>query len=395
MLKLLSKHSQLRLRESSIAHTYSFSTNVLAVNREIRAEALPFLDSNRFVLVSHKWQRLGLFKHILSVPIVAENPSHIQRFSKTIVKLDLKAPSTNDGLYFTNTGSFLMLVDDLPAFVKFVQWMAYNVDTQAKFVVPRRSGPASQCIVALDPAAFGSDRRDTRPKLNIQFPCKNGELIDSAIQREILDHLTKLVCGTMDIKVLNTSLSLSSHVETVLQKISPSAIYLKVMAWHMIETAREFKTIADGLAKKGDFDHAIFWYNHTWILSMMSPIFRLFDKNILNPEELHIDTLEPIAILDSLMWKAAVAEGWLRIKPGRFNVKYQTDRVLTMSEIADRNSMLTHPTCCSVADATALGGYFGAVLSFLHNCSAQGLDGIANHSVVVCILFAILLSFTN
>ena len=40
---------------------------------------------------------------------------------------------------------------------------------------------------------------------------------------------------------------------------------------------------------------------------------------MIQPKQIHIDTLEPIAMLNSLMLKAAVTEGVLRFKSGNFD----------------------------------------------------------------------------
>lgn len=67
-------------RHISRAHTFKFEVNVLATNRRIHEECSKVLNSNNFVMVSYKLPRIGVEKHIYSLPVVTENQAHCARF---------------------------------------------------------------------------------------------------------------------------------------------------------------------------------------------------------------------------------------------------------------------------------------------------------------------------
>ena len=92
--------------------------------------------------------------------------------------------------------------------------------------------------------------------------------------------------------------------------------------------------------------------------------------------QIHIDTLEPIAMLNSLMLKAAVAEGVLRFESGNFDADADRLRIKAIRRIADLPSCLSHPTCCSIGDANSLASYHTSVVEFLHTRTPNGLAGV-------------------
>jgi hypothetical protein len=93
-------------------------------------------------------------------------------------------------------------------------------------------------------------------------------------------------------------------------------------------------------------------------------------------EQIHIDTLEPIAMLNSMVLKAAVAEGVLRINSGHFDANADSLRIKAIHRIADLTSVLSHPTCCSIGDANSLASYHACVVGFLQARTANGLAGV-------------------
>ena len=66
----------------SIAYTYRFHPNILAVNRQMSKEALQVLLSNNFIVLSHRFPGLSKFIHRLGLPVITESQDHVARFAK-------------------------------------------------------------------------------------------------------------------------------------------------------------------------------------------------------------------------------------------------------------------------------------------------------------------------
>ena len=197
------ERSEATKRDDSIAHTYRFCTNILAVNREINKEASPILNANHIVVVNHKWPQASTLKHGIGLPIVTENQTHVSRFRKAILKVQLVAPSTEEGFSEQKSESFIMVSDDLPALANVFQWLVYCTNTQAKIVTRYNTGPEFHSTVNQDLYAFAPEGMGTRPALTVRFPEGDGTSVDRATQESILHALGSIACGRMEVKVHN------------------------------------------------------------------------------------------------------------------------------------------------------------------------------------------------
>lgn len=259
-----------------------------------------------------------------------------------------------------------MAADDLETPTKMLHWLIYSTMSQAK-IIARYNGPEFRCTVKQDITAWGQDGTSNQPTLMIRFLGKNGEDVDCTTQEALFQPLSKLACGRMDFKIHNFNHSLFSSFSGQLPTMSPGSIYCKAVAWHMVETVRGFKKTADDLATAGDFIRAIVWYNHIWKLFTTSSLLAYVGRGMIDVKETHTATLEPIVILNSLVLKAAVAEGTLRIKNGIVDKESDYFRIKVIDGVHNFNSRLTHPTCCSIEDAMMLAGYHCAMILFIVN----------------------------
>jgi hypothetical protein len=145
------------------------------------------------------------------------------------------------------------------------------------------------------------------------------------------------------------------------------------MAGHMIQTARDFKEKADELVASGDIYHAMVWYSHIWQLRTSSLLFERLECGMFPLGHFHPDILEAMAIPNSVMLKAAVAEGVLRIKSGLVDPEADGVRMKAIKRTKELNSQLTHPTCCSISDALSLASYHASIVIFLCDRSEEAL----------------------
>lgn len=309
---------------------------------------------------------------------MSENEARVIRFEGAVLQILLCAPTSQEGFNETGLESFIIVADDLPILAKFLQWLLYSAPTQAKVVTRYNLEGDHLSNVSQDFLAFGGETgQGAQPQLVILFQTKNTSPPNRATQEALFQSLSNVTGGRIDVKIEGLNFDLSSYFNEMLPTRFPGSVYVLAVGWHMIETVREFKATADRLATSGDTARALVWYKLIWQLFSAGQLFQWTQYGIFDVERTNAEELETLAILDSLMLKAAISEGVLRIKTGNVDRDADKDRLRTMDLVQDFNSRLTHPTCCSIRDTTALAGYHRNIFAFLYNRT----DGTFKHVI--------------
>lgn len=134
-------------RNESMAHTYNFHPDILAVNMAIYKEAADIFYKNDFIVVKHAWPKLKAIKHQHDLPIVSECPNQVcESMAHAALVLYMRHPEP-DGV--TWDGMFTLVRRDLPAFRRMMQWILKQVSTPFE-LVHWLNGEEQLCTVGVE-----------------------------------------------------------------------------------------------------------------------------------------------------------------------------------------------------------------------------------------------------
>ncbi|TKA28988.1 hypothetical protein B0A50_03400 [Salinomyces thailandicus] len=207
-------------RDRSVAHTYRFSTVILAVNKEIQREAQEALcDSNTFVIVSWVWPDLGQTLHAYDLPI--------HPVAKPAPKHEW----------------ILMLHSDLAILCRTIRYVS---------VIPPKPGKiVLKPVDALDHELLMFERSDGRAVITkIQF-------------MENRDHVSRedAMAKQVQFKVLDAVTSdINCAFERYLREMaflaSPPLVRISALAWDMLDISLVLLEEAHELCRAGDLARA-------------------------------------------------------------------------------------------------------------------------------------------
>ena len=205
-------------RENSSAYTYHFHTNILAVNKQIRDEALRTLRSNRFIVVSYLWPGLATLKHNIGVPIVTESPAHVARFDQHVLHIHCRAPTTTKVAKIM-VESFLIVTDQLPTLCTFLRLVHSSLFSPAPFVTQTSSDmPRTFHMTTTTPEGIA---KQLVPAILIQIKDRPEGQDFPQVTEDLLQPLGAVVHGMQDVSFLNVGTGLAVYTDKLRQMMGP------------------------------------------------------------------------------------------------------------------------------------------------------------------------------
>lgn len=297
--------SEASMRDLSIAHTYRFHTNILAVNHEVSKEAAQVLLANNFIVVSDKWESFTGYKNRLVLPIVTENPTHIQRFKHYKVRVHIARSNEPANV---KLGSFLIVAEELPELCMMVRLLFYIANTHTKLLICEDDDASPWPA----PCQHGSGTASRDAAITIQFKDKRQMEDRPELAKSLLLSFKKMIFGMSKSKIINAPDFLAPHVQEVEQIMAPKVIWVRAMTWDMFETCKYFQTTAERLLRAGDKRRAALWYKNLSAVHMQCPIFKRQGEITSHGS----DPASPIGALYCMFFNAAVTSAFLNISMG-------------------------------------------------------------------------------
>ncbi|KAK4544794.1 hypothetical protein LTR36_004043 [Oleoguttula mirabilis] len=250
--------SEVNLRDKSVAHTYRFHTNILAVNKTINEEAKQELHrSNVFVVVSWVWPNLGSILHAFDVPIVTERQAVIARFDHCALRLHLRDPTPKSRLGgAAKVQSLLMLHADVPILCKAIRYISATCPRPATVCFKVAEAPDHEQLM------FGNN--NARPaRTMIKFSSGSAHADTVGKQTQLLAPFEQMCMAGQKITVICASedeegrgTAMQHAIRRVEVLAAPHFIWIKVVAWDMLDTALALMSTANSLVQAGDLERA-------------------------------------------------------------------------------------------------------------------------------------------
>lgn len=295
-------------REDSLAHTYHFHTNILATNHTIRSEALEVLQTNNFVVVSHRWSGASYLKHEAHVPIVTENQTDVANFQHHVLRVHYEAPPSLGGGGL-KPESWVMVADDLPAFCRSLQCSLVSINMSASIFTYTTSKSAREISSSASRHPLGPPTTATDvPRIKIQFRDSDVTERKLEVAKSILSPFAMVIYGLQKVSISNVAASLTTHVQRLKHTMAPRSVWVTGLAWHVLELMQDMKATADKFALAGHDEHAAKRYNDICCLHAYCPLFKLDD------DEYSADLATPIAALHYLLLQASITAAFLKLK---------------------------------------------------------------------------------
>lgn len=286
-------------RRRSQACTYHFYPVILALNHEIRNEALDTLRANHFVVVSHQIVGLDVAKHWNDLPIVTEYASHVARFKQHALRIHIKAsaPLLNPiPGHHEKVKSFLMIAKDLPAFATVMRFFFYTIRPNADTLFVAKPLAAKEHEVQELTTLLPAHRGDIVTQIHLRNLA--GRSPDPSVAEKWLQPLYNCIYGRQKVIVLNCE-GRDDFVKSLQLAMGPKTIWPTAIAWHMLAGLRGLKQDADELAESGDYKTASIQYGKMWHLSGSYLLFHLEDVAY------EMDLTFPLALVCQVLLDAA------------------------------------------------------------------------------------------
>ena len=195
--------------------------------------------------------------------------------------------------------TFLIVAEDLPKFSTIMTYLYYSATDDERFIIHwNGTPPYSMCALGI----LGLSHKD--PTTTIKFQDKAEMEREPAIAKSMLLPFQNMIVVMHNVRISNAPDSLATLVQSVVQTMGPKNVWVKALAWHMLETLQDFSNTADALALAGDSYRASLWYESIWQLFKPCLILHrqecMYDSNLTTP----------IAALYSLMLRAGLIDGF-------------------------------------------------------------------------------------
>ncbi|KAI5357922.1 hypothetical protein Slin15195_G062500 [Septoria linicola] len=246
-------------RSCSTAHTYRFSTNILAVNKQIHAEASILLHSaNTFIAISHRWPNLSILKHRYDVPILSENARHIRNSRVVSLRYSIRHPTrTRHG------GVFMMIVRDFPQFTRMMQWLYFQ--TKVPMTLAMRRDDSSGFAEYIYPGELiPGPKVQLATSLHLHQTSRN---LQAAIFKVVRHQMQLVLPGqTFDLRG-PPSRAPEAPADRLSEYITGycgnTEVRVEAMLWRMVDIALSLKFSADALLQQGEYSAAAVRYE--WV----------------------------------------------------------------------------------------------------------------------------------
>ncbi|RMY45264.1 hypothetical protein D0863_16076 [Hortaea werneckii] len=299
------RRSEANRRDLSVARTYRFHVNILAVNKQINKEASEELyDRNNFVVVSWKWEELGDTLNSFDLPIITDNQTAVAKFKNHSLRLHLDYPDVDDPIE-----SLLMLHSDLKVFCRAIRYIGALLYWPAHFVM-KQSKSTGDC--------FGAYSNHNVPALRTKIQINK---VIAASEAEILKKKAKLLAPLIDLripgqklKVLssqngNAQIEFAKVVDDLTKLAAPSLVWVKIVAWDLLDILLALMTTANKLCRDGDYERASLHYQS---IIVGVPFNHFFCS--LPPVVMVSDAAAPVIMGLRVLSDAVAATGWLALR---------------------------------------------------------------------------------
>lgn len=201
-------------------------------------------------------------------------------------------------------GSFIIVAADLPRFCRMLQNALYAVPAMANYVY---NAPDNQAVRKIEFGA-GADGQGIDFTTYIKIRLQEGQVsFDKATK--FLDAFQCVVHPNLQISVFGYPKGIGKHVTKLKKVMAPKAVWIKAMAWHIIEYCQWELVEAKASAEAGDLEHAVRRFSGVVGLHNLMPLFKLpIDEFYAS------DAAIPAAILGFTILDAGVTENNLRIR---------------------------------------------------------------------------------
>ncbi|KAF2168353.1 hypothetical protein M409DRAFT_21787 [Zasmidium cellare ATCC 36951] len=123
----------------SLAHTYEFHTNILAVNKTINEEAKKVFRKNNFVLTDVWWPNISSTLHELDVPVICEdNKKSLLALRYASLVFTVTHPDPMDG---DPTNRMVLAGRDFPIFRRAMRWTFKQLKTTVELTISGNDNP--------------------------------------------------------------------------------------------------------------------------------------------------------------------------------------------------------------------------------------------------------------
>ncbi|KAK5135623.1 hypothetical protein LTR08_005103 [Meristemomyces frigidus] len=255
------QRSEANDRDRSAAHTYQFHTTIFAVNKQIRKEALEELHrTNIFIVVSWAWPELGRTLNAFDVPIVTDNQSAVARFKHHTLRLHLQNGKSGPRLREApQMLSLLMLLADFPIFCRTIRYTSSITPMPCTLFLKDVDAPQHEL------QTFRNVNHVSRPvHSKIQFCSSSARSNTVEMQIRLLasfNHMTiagqKLtLLGALGDDDTGDEKPMRQAVLRLNKLAGPTEVWVSIVAWGKLATARMLMMAANSLVRKGDLMRA-------------------------------------------------------------------------------------------------------------------------------------------
>lgn len=360
---------ELNDRRDSVSLTYNFHTSILSVNHAINFEASEALQSNNFVIISHKWDRFGLLKHQHDLSVVTENSTHLSRFRLHKLRLHLQTQGKNKKLE-----SFMIVAEQLSNFCAYLQWVLYLFRSPSSYVTHSRGTEPHAFQRSGNPLREDSDDNEDDdsdcewlvvPSIKIQLQ----KQVDERTAISTLEPFKQVVFGQLKVKVMKQEDHLQYHSRKLEKLMGPRTIWTNAMAWHMVESLGKRKQQADNFVGRGQLATTGVRYRLMWVVYDQCPIFH-FKEGTYNSS-----SAQPVDILCSIMITAAIMDTLIEISLGEIcNQDFAERRLEIIEALESRVHSLPAPERLTTHLPKALVEWHMILCGFITQRSGENLQ---------------------
>lgn len=310
------RQSEANKRDMSAAHTYRFHVNILAVNKQIGKEASEEVyDRNNFVVVSWEWEGLGDLLNKFDVPIVTDNQNAVARFAKSnmhALRLHLKHPRRRASIQ-----SLLMLHSDLAVLCRTIRYLNATQEASGLFSFKLKDefqvkGEPDHGFLPIT-HTFNKVFRTV-----IRFNRVKADSAENLVTKKakLLAPFAHLRIASQKLEILGTDDGdegsiLRETVHDLDLLAAPVLIWLRLLAWDLLDTSLAFMAAANKLCREGEYTRA---REHYQAICSGPPFKTLLLANGLALPADKSDVAAPVILALRVLMDAATAAGWLYLR---------------------------------------------------------------------------------
>lgn len=302
-----------------MAHTSKFHPEILGVNSHVKKEALEVLESNDFLVVSHRWEWLTSYKHSCDLPIVTENQKDVAKFNLHVMRIHLDQPLVprnefNEPRHWSATKmhSFVMLARDLPELCNILQMQFYLLPSPVNVVSRLIDRPPHKCLIE-EPVVSPKKRIG----IKVQIMSKDMSKPKPEAVRALLKPFQQLIAGGQRVTFLNCNL-LNDEIDILKAQMAPPVVFSGAAAWYMLRTVLHRKQAIDSILLGGGpspfstfAPMLVTKYSGILLLQESSYLFRIAGTNY---EQYHPSLAVPIALCAITILDVAATMGFLLLR---------------------------------------------------------------------------------